>query len=121
MQGGPKALKAAKAKLKRRKNLVYKAHSEMFELEKALEAAQDKVRKAEKNHEDAEFELEVLKRKTNIEEIFWRFPHLGQNILEELDNKSLVNCREVNKWWQDFVDGQRTSYVRNIEKCIGVS
>ena len=121
MQGGPKALKAAKAKLKRRKNLVNKAHSEVFELEIALEAAVDKVRKAEKNHEDAEFELEVLKRKTNIEEIFWRFPHLGQNILEELDNESLVKCREVNKWWQDFVDGQRTSYIRNIEKCIGLS
>ena len=121
MQGGPKALKAAKAKLKRRKNLVNKAHSEVFELEKALEAAVDKVRKAEKNHEDAEFELEVLKRKTNIEEIFWRFPHLGKNILEELDNESLVKCREVNKWWQDFVDGQRTSYVRNITKCIGLS
>ena len=60
------ALKAAKAKLKRRKNLVNKAHSEVFELEIALEAAVDKVRKAEKNHEDAEFELEVLKRKTNI-------------------------------------------------------
>lgn len=62
-----------------------------------------------------------MKRSSNVEEIFWRFPHLGQNILEELDHKSLVKCREVNKWWQDFVDGQRTSYVQNIKNCLGLS
>ena len=121
MKGEPKALKAAKAKLTRRKNLVNKAHREVLQLKKALQVAEERARKAEKDHDDAEFELEVLKRKTNVEEIFWRFPHLGKNILEELDNKSLVKCREVNKWWQDFVDEQRTSYVRNIKKCIGIS
>ena len=92
MKGEPKALKAAKAKLTKQKNLVNKAHREVFELEKALQAAEERARKAEKDHDDAEFELEVLKRKTHIEEIFWRFPHLGLNILEELDNESLVKC-----------------------------
>ena len=121
MKGGPATLKAAKAKLTRRKNAAKKADREVFELNEALKIAVNSARRARKNQEDAEFELEVLKRKTNVEEIFWRFPHLGKNILEELDNESLVKCREVNKWWQDFVDGQRTSYVRNITKCIGLS
>ena len=121
MKGGPTTLKAAKAKLIRRKNLTKKADREVFELRQALKVAMNSARIAKKNQEDAEFELEVLKRKTNVEEIFWRFPHLGKNILEELDNKSLVKCREVNKWWQDFVNGQRTSYVRNITKCFSLS
>ena len=121
MKGGSTTLKAAKAKLTRRKNEAKKADREVFELREALKVAMIGARRAKKNQEDAEFELEVLKRKTNIEEIFWRFPHLGQNILEELDNKSLVNCREVNKWWQDFADGQRTSYIRNITKCFSLS
>ena len=121
MKGGPTTLKAAKAKLTRRKKLTKKADREVFELEEALKVAVNSARLAKKNQEDAEFELEVLKRKTNVEEIFWRFPHLGKNILEELDDESLVKCREVNKWWQEFVDGQKTSYVRNITKCIGLS
>ena len=121
MKGGPSTLKAAKAKLTRRKKLAKKADREVFELKEALKVAVNSARIAKKNQDNAEFELEVLKRKTNVEEIFWRFPHLEKNILEELDNESLVKCREVNKWWQDFVDGQRTSYVRNITKCIGLS
>ena len=121
MKGGPKELKAAKAKLTRRINLVKKAHRNAFELREALKVAENTIRKAEKDRDDAEFELEVLKRNSNVEEIFWRFPHLGQNILEELDNQSLVKCREVNKWWQDFVDGQRISYIRKIKKCFGLS
>ena len=121
MKGGPTTLKAAKSKLTRRKNEAKKADREVFELREALKIAVESARRAKKNQEDAEFELEVLKRKTNVEEIFWRFPHLGLNILEELDNESLVKCRKVNKWWQDFVDGQRISYIRSIKKCFGLS
>ena len=127
MEGGPKILKAAKAKLVRRKFLVQKADKEVLVLEKTIKAAQvalkvakDKARVAEENCEEAEFELEVLKRKTNIEEIFWRFSHLGRQILEELDNQSLVKCYEVNKWWQKFMNGQKTVYIQKIQKNIGV-
>ena len=121
MKGGPTTLKAAKAKLTRRKNETKKADREVLELREALKVALTSARRAKKNQEDAEFELEVLKRKKNVEEIFWRFPHLGKNILDELGNESLVKCREMNKWWQEFVDGQKTLYVRNITKCIGLS
>ena len=126
MKGG--TLKAAKAKLARRKKLVEKADDKVSELEEtlkatqvALEAAKGKARVAEENYEEAEFELEVIKRKTNIEEIFWRFSHMGRQILEELDNQSLVECYKVNKWWQQFIDGQKTIYIRKILTNIGVS
>ena len=128
MEGGPKQLKAARAKFVTRKFLVQKADKEVLDMEKALKAAQialkaakSKKRIAEENCEQAEFELEVIKRKTNIEEIFWRFPHMGRQILEELDNQSLVKCYEVNKWWQKFVTGQKTIYVQKIQTSIGVS
>ena len=133
MKGGPRTLKAAKAKLTRKQKLVEKADKEVSELEEALraahwvsaqvalKAAKCKKRVAEENCEQAEFELEVIKRKTNIEEIFWRFPHIGCKILEELDNQSLVKCYEVNKWWKKYVGGQKTVFIRKIQKNIGVS
>ena len=128
MKGGPRTLKAAKAKLVRRKKLVEKADNEVSELEEvlkatqvALEAAKGKARVAEENYEETEFELEVIKRKTNIEEIFWGFSHLGCQILDELDNQSLVECYEVNKWWQLFMDGQKTVYIQKIQTSIGLS
>ena len=126
MKGGK--LKAAKAKLARRKKLVEQADNKVSELEEtlkatqvALEAARGKARIAEENYEEAEFELEIIKRKTNIEEIFWRFSHMGRQILEELDNQSLVECYKVNKWWQQFIDGQKTIYIRKILINIDVS
>ena len=126
MKGGK--LKAAKAKLARRKKLVEKADDKVSELEEtlkatqvALEAAKGKARVAEENYEEAEFELEIIKRKTNIEEIFWRFSHMGRQILEELDNQSLVECYKVNKWWQQFIDGQKTIYIRKTLTNIGGS
>ena len=86
MNGGTKTLKAAKAKLGRRKKLVVKADNEVLELKKAinaalvaLKAAKGKAIVAKENCEKAEFEFEVIKRKTNIEEIFWRFSHMAQS------------------------------------------
>ena len=128
MKGGPRTLKAAKAKLARRKKLVEKADDEVLDLKKtlyaghvALKAAKGKAIVARENYEKAEFEFEVINRKTNIEEIFWRFSHMGRQILEELDDQSLSKFYEVNKWWQKFMDGQKTVYIRKIQKCIGVS
>ena len=63
----------------------------------ALESAQNEVVMAQQNLEDAinnkEFirlKIESIKRKGKIEEIFWRFPHLGLDILEKLDNQHLT-------------------------------
>ena len=105
-------MNAAEAKLKRSKKLVEKAENDVSDImeklksvQEALEAAKEKVIVAKENYKDAEFQLEVIKRNNAIEEIFWRFPHLGSNILELVDNESLVKCYEVNKWWQKYIDG----------------
>ena len=105
----------------RRLTEVSKLEQALKATQVALEAAKGKARLAEENYEEAEFELEVIKRKTNIEELFWRFSLVGCQILEELDNQSLVAFYEVNKWWQQFMDGQKTIYIRKIQTSIGVS
>ena len=77
MNGGTRNLKAAKAKLVRKKILVQKADKEVLDQEEALKAAQEALKAArgkaivaKENYEQAEFEIEVIKRRTNIEEIF---------------------------------------------------
>ena len=51
-----------------------------------------------------------------IEEVFARFPDLSEGIFGRLDDRSLVSCREVSKTWQEYVDGQRTFWIRKILK-----
>ena len=39
-----------------------------------------------------------------MDEAFLRFPHLPEQIMEELDYKSLTNARLVAKSWKEFID-----------------
>ena len=50
-----------------------------------------------------------------MEEILTRFPHLGENILKELDSKSLINCKEVDRTFKNFMKVERKSYLRIIQ------
>jgi hypothetical protein len=76
---------------------------------------------AELELESAKFKVETIKRKNHIEEIFWRFPHLGTQILEKLDNTSLGNCREVSTWWKKFVESDKTFWMQRIQEHISIS
>ena len=78
--------------------------------------------KAAKNElKAATFQAEIIKRKGYVEEIFWRFPHIGELIIDQLDNQSLTKTREVNKWWQNFVDNEKCFYIRKIQEHIYIS
>ena len=35
-----------------------------------------------------------------------RFQHISEKVFENLDTKSLENCREVSKQWQECIDNQ---------------
>ena len=37
-------------------------------------------------------------------------PHVGEQIFEELDNKSLRNSREVANSWQKFIDNKNLPF-----------
>ena len=62
-----------------------------------------------------------IEKEINIEEVFWRFPHVGGQILEKLDNLSLTKCQEVSKNWQYFVNEQKILYVQKIQANIYIS
>ena len=47
-------------------------------------------------------------------EFYSRFPHIAEQVFEQMDNKSLVNCREVSKTWMKFIDERNFSWIRII-------
>ena len=65
------------------------AKAKLVELQEAAKLAELKAYEARKEVEAAEFNIEFIKRKGHVEEIFWRFPHLGEKIFEQLDSESL--------------------------------
>ena len=50
-----------------------------------------------------------------MEELFARFPHISEKIFQQLDDKSLTNCREVSKSWQEFLDSKNMSWIRIVD------
>ena len=47
------------------------------------------------------------KQKLEMKDLILRFPHLMEEILQKLNNKSLVKSREVTKIWQEFIDEKK--------------
>ena len=56
-----------------------------------------------------------------MENIFQRFPHIGEAILSHLDNENLANCNGINQDWQDFLGQQKLFWIRMIKKYVGSS
>ena len=42
-----------------------------------------------------------------MEEVILRFPLLGRQIFEKLNNQSLVKCRIIGKTWKCFIDNEK--------------
>ena len=47
-----------------------------------------------------------------------RFPHISEQILKELDNKSLTECRTLSTSMCDFIDNTKIPWMRMIRKCM---
>ena len=57
-----------------------------------------------------------------MEEVFLRFPHLSEDIFNNLDNETLANCEEASKVWFAHLDDQnflRLKRVEMIKETIG--
>ena len=50
-----------------------------------------------------------------MDQIMLRFPHLAEQIYGELDNLSLVNCKEVSLSWCHFLNNNKASNVQVIK------
>ena len=53
-----------------------------------------------------------------MEEVLLRFPHIGHQIFEQLNNSFLTNCREVSNSWKNFIDNERLPWTRIIVHYI---
>ena len=53
-------------------------------------------------------------QKLEIEDLIPRFPHLMEQILQKLDNESLVKGRKVARIWQQFIDQKNYPWVRIV-------
>ena len=114
-------LEAASARLAQRELLFEKAYNKANKLRTNFKAASKKVRKTRKALIASKLQVETIKRRGHIEEIFWRLPHVGTQILEKLDTQSLRRCREVNSWWKQIIDSDKIIVIRKIQHYIGLS
>ena len=113
-RGEINSLEAAEANLCEQKNWVEAA-------QQAIKDAYRDAHEAKEDYEAAKFQVEAIKRKNHIEEIFWRFPHIGEQILGELDEESVANCQEVSRWWKKFMDESKVLWIWQIQKYISMS
>ena len=51
-----------------------------------------------------------------MEEVFLRFPHLGESIFQNLDNENLSKCLEVGRSWKSFIDFAYLMWIRIKKK-----
>ena len=49
---------------------------------------------------------------------FARFPHISEEIFDQLDNQNLVKCRRISKSWCNYLDDQKILYIRIIKQSI---
>ena len=55
-----------------------------------------------------------------MEEVFLRFPHIGEGIVKKLKNEDLTKCRKLGKSWRDFIDNQKLPWIRMIGKWLNL-
>ena len=53
-----------------------------------------------------------------MESIFSKIPDLGEKIFKELDNQSLVKCKEVQRSWYNFINEEKVIWFRIIQNYI---
>ena len=53
-----------------------------------------------------------------MEEVTFRFPYLSENIFNLLDNESIIKCREVSKFWKNYLDDQKFLEIRKISATV---
>ena len=76
-----------------------------MEIQKAKRKQDDNIGNAKKRTRTSKNEENPSNNSINrMDEAFLRFPHLPEQIMQELDFKSLTNARLVAKSWKEFID-----------------
>ena len=50
--------------------------------------------------------------------IISRFPHLAENIFDNLDNESLLKCKEISRFCYKFLDEEKVVWLRCIKDYV---
>ena len=56
-----------------------------------------------------------------MEKVFLRFGHLGEEIFNSLDDKTLTDCSKVGKNWNSFIKNKKFFWIRIIKKYDKIS
>ena len=56
-----------------------------------------------------------------MEETILRFPHLGRQIFEKLNNQSLTTSRKIGKNWKSFIDNEKFLTFAIIKRVSNAS
>ena len=56
---------------------------------------------------------------STFENLILRFPHLGEAVFDNLDDKSITKCVEVNEMLQYFNYEQKSYWIRKIKRFFG--
>ena len=51
-----------------------------------------------------------------MEEVFVRFPNVGQKIFKKINDQNLVKCQKISKIWQNFIENDSLLWKRRIHK-----
>ena len=101
------------SELEKGKCLIRQYELEVEIAEKQLEASKNKLETSKFNSK--------IRRRNHIENIFWRFPDIGEQMFEELDDINLVKCRKVSILWNKSVDDTKTLWIRQIQEFASIS
>ena len=58
-----------------------------------------------------------------MEDMLWKFPHIGEGIFKKLSNKNLLKCKKVARTWVYFIVNEKFYKLRvkyetiQKEKC----
>ena len=58
---------------------------------------------------------------TSMKEIISRFPHIAEQIFEELDSNFFIQCKVVSPSWKNFIEESKFSYIRLIKTVTSCS
>ena len=53
-----------------------------------------------------------------MESLFGRFPHLVEDIYDQLDGETLFRCSHIDKIWNGNLEEYRIHLVRNIQRLL---
>ena len=57
---------------------------------------------------------------SNIKNVLLRFPHLGQQIFQILDNQDLNKCLKVSRYCKTFIEDQKFFWIRRIVQMTNI-